>query len=265
MSDAAAKEGLLLAVKKRLDDVGKVVMVGGGKGGVGKSLVACGLAISLAKSGAKVGVLDLDIHGASVPEYLGVGPPLESDARGLKPKRAKGLKVMSVGLFTGSRPVPMRGDDKEALVAQLFSLTVWGRLDYLVVDLPPGLADEFLTALKLFGRKASLVLVTTPSPIALKVVGRLRTLARGEGISLRGVVLNMSSMRALGGVIHPLGRADRGALESLLEAKVLAEVPFEPRVGVTELRALLRRRGEFSDGFTSLARTVSGTEGNERP
>ena len=100
-------------------------------------------------------------------------PPLKSGKNGLEPKRAGKLKVMSMGLLTGNNAVPVRGAKKQELIAQLFSITNWGKLDYLVVDLPPGTGDEVLSAFELFSDKCRLILVTTPSPNALNVVSRL--------------------------------------------------------------------------------------------
>ncbi|HME19437.1 MAG TPA: P-loop NTPase, partial [Nitrososphaerales archaeon] len=126
-----------LSAQKRLGKIGKVILVGSGKGGVGKSLVACGLGLKLSEAGYRTGILDIDLHGASVPNYLGVRPPVSSGAGGVVPKESGKVKVMSVALFTGDNPVPVRGGGKEGLITDLFALTDWGSLDFLVVDLPP--------------------------------------------------------------------------------------------------------------------------------
>src|SRR5271157_4404004 len=105
-----------LQAKNRLAKIGRVVLVGSGKGGVGKSLVACGLALGLARRGVRVAVLDVDVHGATVPDYLEVRPPVRSSERGLEPKLSAGVKVMSVALFTGNNPVPLSGGQKQDVI-----------------------------------------------------------------------------------------------------------------------------------------------------
>ena len=152
-----------------------MILVGSGKGGVGKSLISCAIALSLSKKRFRTAILDIDIHGASLPIYFELSSPLRSTKKGLEPKVVDGgLKAMSIALFTGNNPIPIRGAEKESLIIDLFAQTNWGNLDYLVVDLPPGLGDEVLSAFSLFREKASLILVTTPSPNATKVVSRLR-------------------------------------------------------------------------------------------
>jgi len=242
--------------RDRLSSIGRVVMVGSGKGGVGKSVVACGLAISLSQRGYRTGLLDLDIHGASVPEYLGVGPPVKSSKEGLEPKSSDGLKVMSIGLFTGSNPVPMRGSEKQNLITLLFGLTNWGELDYLVVDLPPSMGDELLSAFGLFGRKSTLILVTTPSPAAVAVVSRLRRLSETENIPVTGVALNMAYMKNGKTKTFPFGRVDSGVLEQRLKSRIIAEIPLEPMVSAQELGRALSRRADFSRAFVSIIRRV---------
>lgn len=239
-----------------LNHIGRVVMVGSGKGGVGKSVVACGLAVCLCQRGYRTGLLDLDIHGASVPEYLGISPPMRSSTKGLEPKSSEGVKVMSIGLFTGSNPVPMRGSEKQGLITQLFGLTNWGRLDYLVVDLPPSTGDELLSAFGLFGRKSSLILVTTPSPGAIAVVSRLGRLSQTEGIRVAGIALNMAYTKRGKTKEFPFGRSERAVLERKLKSAVLAEIPLEPMVSARGLRYALSRSPDFSRAFASITKRV---------
>jgi ATP-binding protein involved in chromosome partitioning len=244
--------------EERLERIAKVILVGSGKGGVGKSTVAAGLALSLSRGGHRTALLDIDIHGASVPEYLEVSPPVRSTKEGLEPKMKEGLKVMSLGLFTGNLPVPMRGGDKEELITELFALTNWGELDYLVVDLPPSMGDELLSAFSLFSTKARLVLVTTPSPSAVSVVSRLGRLAVTERIPVTGIIVNMAYV--LGGKTKtfPFGRADRKRLEARFKTPVIVEIPLEPSVSTRGLAAVLKGHTEFSLAFRRLAKTISG-------
>ena len=248
-----------LDARRKLARVKRVVLVGSGKGGVGKSLVACGLALKLSAAGHRTGILDTDLHGASVPSYLGVRPPLSSGEGGIVPKRAGGLEAMSVALFTGDNPVPVRGSGKEGLITELFALTDWGDLDFLVVDLPPSTGDELLTAFALFGRKASLILVTTPSPGSLEVVARLRRLAASEKVRVAGVVLNMARAGEGRTTIYPFGKAVPGDIEKALGAPLLAQVPLEPRVSVSGLRSSLAAGGALSDAFDELVEKIGGS------
>lgn len=242
------------AARKRLESIDRVVLVGSGKGGVGKSFVSCGLALSLSRKGYRTAVLDIDVHGASVPGYLGVRPPVKSTAEGLEPKKVGGLKVMSLALFTGENPIPLRGDKKQSLITQLFASTNWGKLDFLVVDLPPSTGDELLSAFALFEAKSALVLVTTPSKGATAVVSRLRRLAESERVPVKGVVLNMAYLDAgKRRAFYPFGKPDHEAVARALHSKVLVEIPLEPRLDSEGLVRLLRdRQGGVSIAFDRL-------------
>lgn len=245
------------AAKKRLERIANVILVGSGKGGVGKSTVASGLALSLSHEGQRTALLDIDIHGASVPECLKVSPPVRSSKKGLEPKMKDGLMVMSLGLFTGSLPVPMRGEGKQELITQLFALTNWGELDYLVVDLPPSMGDELLSAFSLFSGKATLALVTTPSPGAVSVVSRLRRLAETEKVPVLGIVINMAYVLAGKTKTFPFGRPDRRLLEAKFKSPIIVEIPLEPLVSTRGLGAVLKGSNDFSRAFRKLTEYVS--------
>lgn len=239
--------------QKRLEQFAKVILVGSGKGGVGKSFVACSIALLLSQKGYRTGILDVDIHGASVPNYLEVRPPLKSTRLGLEPKESHGLKVMSVALLAGDNPVPMRGSEKQDLITQFLALTDWGPLDYLVVDLPPSTGDELLSAFDLFAGRSSLVLVTTPSRNSINVVSRLRRLAETENVPVEGIVLNMAyAYEGRKRRTFPFGRADRKSLERTLDSTVIAEIPLEPRVNSESLRKVLRGRNRASVALRKL-------------
>jgi ATP-binding protein involved in chromosome partitioning len=147
----------------------------------------------------------------------------------------------------------MRGIDKQDLITQFLALTNWGRLDYLVVDLPPGTADELLSAFDLFAGKSSLVLVTTPSRNAVNVVSRLRRLAATEKVPIEGIVLNMAYID--GGRTRktsPFGRTSRKSLEATLDSTVISEIPLEPRVNSESLYEVLHGRNSISVAFRNL-------------
>jgi ATP-binding protein involved in chromosome partitioning len=245
------------AVRKKLNQIGNVILVGSGKGGVGKSMIASAIAITLSKQGHRTGILDIDVHGASIPNYLGLKPPLRSSENGLEPKMLGRLRTMSIAFFAGNNPVPIRGAEKEDLISQLMALTNWGELDYLVVDLPPGMGDEVLSAFSLFSTKCSLLLVTTPSQHATSVVSLMCKLAERERIPLAGVVLNMSYMLNRKQRIYPLGRANRVRLEKAVGAKIVVEVPLDSRINEGRFRVILEKDNDFSRAIRDLTGKLS--------
>jgi ATP-binding protein involved in chromosome partitioning len=245
-------------VRKRLDQIRDVILVGSGKGGVGKSMIASAIAISLSKQGRKTGLFDVDLHGASVPNYLSLRPPLRSGKDGLEPKNLGGLKAMSIAFFAGDNPVPIRGIEKEGLIAHLMALTNWGELDHLIVDLPPGTGDEVLSAFSLFAGKCRLLLVTTPSKYAFNVVSLMCRLAEREKVPLTGVVLNMSYMLSGGRRIYPMGRTDFNRLKNVIGAKIIAEVPLEPMMNEQPFQVVLGKNSQLTKAIKGLTRELSG-------
>lgn len=243
---------------ERLKMVKHVVLIGSGKGGVGKSFVASALAVTLSKEGNSTALLDIDVHGPSLPGYLDVKPPIRSTKHGLEPKVVGKLKTMSVGFFTGDRPAPLKGGEKQALVTQLQAQTNWGKLDFLVVDLPPGTGDELLAAFRLFADNCRLILVATPSERALSVVAKLAKLAKQEKVEVAGFVLNMSHLSAGGKKLHLLGKAKPKSIERLLGAKMLAEIPLEPKLNEDDLLSVLRENKALAAAFSSVARGIGG-------
>lgn len=178
-----------------LDSVNRIIAIASGKGGVGKSTVAANLALALKRQGKKVGLLDLDIYGPSLPIILGLAksPGITSD-RKLIPIEHLGLKVMSFGFISGNQtPAIWRGPMVSRMTEQFFSDVIWGELDYLILDLPPGTGDVQLTLtqkVKLTGA----VIVTTPQDIALADVRKGADMFRKVNTPVLGVVENMSGL-----------------------------------------------------------------------
>jgi len=168
---------------------------------------------------------------------------------------------MSVGLFTGSSPVPMRGGDKQELITQLFGLTDWGDLDYLVVDLPPSMGDELLAAFSLFAGRSALLLVTTASPVSLEVVSRLRRLAEGERVAVLGAVVNMAYSDSDGTRSFPFGRPNSSAIEKKIGARLLSVVPLEPSLSLRGPISVLGARGEFAAAFSMVSAQLRSRQG----
>jgi ATP-binding protein involved in chromosome partitioning len=174
--------------------VKNIVLVGAGKGGVGKSTVTINLALALARSGAKVGVLDADIYGPSLPLLTGVTErPATVDGNRLDPLEAHGLKLMSIGfLVDPDQAMIWRGPMVTGALLQLMRDVNWGELDYLLLDLPPGTGDVPLTLAQNV-KAAGVVLVSTPQDMALADVIRAKLMFDKVGIPVLGIVENMSS------------------------------------------------------------------------
>jgi ATP-binding protein involved in chromosome partitioning len=174
--------------------VKNIILVGAGKGGVGKSTVAINLAVGLSQMGAKVGILDADIYGPSIPILSGITEkPVSSDGQRLDPLTAHGIKVMSIGfLIEPDQALVWRGPMVTGALLQLLRDVNWGELDYLVLDLPPGTGDIPLT-LAQNTRAAGVVLVSTPQDVALADVVRAKLMFDKVSIPILGLVENMSS------------------------------------------------------------------------
>ncbi len=178
-------------IRRRLGDIGRVLVFTSGKGGVGKSTLSASTAYILSTEGS-VGVLDLDLHGPSIPLLFGARRCSFREGRnGLVPSKVMGIPVMSMEMFARGRGVPVRGERKEETLKDLMAITDFGPLDTLVVDLPPGTGDEFLTALEMFRGKERVLFVTQPSMVSWSVTRRAVEIAKGMGSSIGGVIQNM--------------------------------------------------------------------------
>ncbi|CAG7819360.1 unnamed protein product [Allacma fusca] len=182
-----------------LSEVKNIVLVLSGKGGVGKSTVAVQLALSLVADGKKVGILDIDICGPSIPQMFGIDSEVMQSDKGWKPvytDDSKTLALMSIAFLLRSRndAVVWRGPKKNSMIKQFVSTVDWGSLDYLIVDTPPGTSDEHMSVIESlagFDNKSA-VLVTTPQLISVGDVRREATFCEKTGIRVLGIVENMS-------------------------------------------------------------------------
>ena len=180
-----------IAISARLENVKRIIPVVSGKGGVGKSLISTTLALALAEKGYKVGLLDLDFHGASDHVILGFEPKeFPEEDKGVVPPTVHGIKFMSIAYYTENRPTPLRGKEISDALIELLTITRWDELDYLVIDMPPGLGDQLLDVLR-FLKRGEFLVVATPSKLALNVVEKLIQLLLEEKHKVLGVVENM--------------------------------------------------------------------------
>jgi len=211
------------------------IVVMSGKGGVGKSTVAVHLAAALHKAGWRTGLLDVDIHGPSIPTMLGLeraGVTRVHDV--LQPVAAHGLKVMSTGFMVRDmdQAVIWRGPLKMKLIREFLANVAWGALDVLVIDVPPGTGDEPLSVCQVLGAVSGALLVTTPQKVAAADVRKSITFCRALNVPILGVVENMSGFvcPACGthSVLFPAGAAEAMARE--LQVPFLGAIPFEPRI-----------------------------------
>ncbi len=213
--------------------VRNVVLVMSGKGGVGKSTTAVNLALALQAMGARVGLLDADIYGPSIPTMMGVsGHPISKDGKTMAPLERFGIRMMSIGflLEDEKQAIVWRGPMLHGALSQFLTDVDWGELDYLVLDLPPGTGDVALTmAQKL--KVTGAVVVTTPQEVALQDVYKAVSMCEKLHIPVLGVIENMSWFVDSAGVRHELFGAGGGQkVADLAKAPLLAQVPIDVEV-----------------------------------
>jgi len=220
----------------------KVYAVASGKGGVGKSSVTVNLASALAAKGLRVGIVDADVHGFSVPALMGItAAPTRVDDMILPPV-AHGVKVISIGMFVaGNQPVAWRGPMLHRALEQFLTDVYFGDLDVLFLDLPPGTGDIAISVAQLLPG-AELLVVTTPQAAAADVAERAGTIAAQTGQTVAGVVENMSYLQLPdGGRMELFGSGGGAVLTERLSATVGADVPL---LGQIPLEILLREGGD---------------------
>jgi len=227
MAEAPGQE----AHQDTLSDVKHIIAVASGKGGVGKSTTSVNLALALAKQGAKVGIVDADIYGPSLPMMLGVADgtrPRIVDQKYFIPVEAQGIKSMSMGyLATDQTPMVWRGPMASGALLQILTQTLWGELDYLVVDMPPGTGDIQLT----LAQKAQLsgaVIVTTPQDIALLDARKAIEMFYKVNIPVLGIVENMAvhTCSQCGHQEHIFGEGGGQKVASEYQTEVLGSLPL---------------------------------------
>ena len=182
----------LVIIPGRFDGVKRIIAVSSGKGGVGKSMIAVALALALREAGKHVGLLDLDFTSPSTHVILGVEGLYPAEEKGITPPLTNGLHYMSIVHYSLDEPVPLRGADASNAIIELLAITRWEELDYLVIDMPPGIGDATLDMIRLIPRIEFLV-VTTPSRLAYESVRKLLVLLKEQEVPTIGVVENMAT------------------------------------------------------------------------
>ena len=231
---AASRKADFKRPANKYSHIKKVIGVVSGKGGVGKSLVTCLLAAGCAKAGLKVGVLDADITGPSVPKSFGVHSRAMQDGECLPPAVTDGgIKLMSINLplESESAPVVWRGPVISGVINQFWSDVRWGELDYLFVDMPPGTGDVALTVFQ--GLPVDgIVIVTTPQDLVQMIVEKAFNMAKMMKVPVLGLVENMSAYVCPDcGKSHPLfGTSKVEETAAALGVPVLAKLPLDPAV-----------------------------------
>jgi ATP-binding protein involved in chromosome partitioning len=248
-------------VKAVVPGVKRIVAVASGKGGVGKSTVATNLAVAMSQAGLRVGLMDADVYGPSLPTMLNVqGRPLANADKHIIPLEAYGIKIMSMGfLVPETQAIIWRGPMVMGAVRQFLHQVCWGELDVLLIDLPPGTGDAQLTMIQTVDI-AGAVVVTTPQKVATIDAVRGIEMFRKLEVPVLGIVENMSWMDMPDGSrTHPFGDGGGAATAAQFDVPLLAQVPFDSRIcagGDAGIPAATRDDGP-GEVFTGIAKAVA--------
>jgi ATP-binding protein involved in chromosome partitioning len=215
-------------------NLGRIIAISSGKGGVGKTTVATNLAVALARSGARVGLMDADIYGPNVPRMMGVNAPPPVVNERIKPLEAYGVKVMSLGfLVERDQPAIWRGPIVMKIIVQFLKDVDWGELDYFLVDMPPGTGDAQLSLVQATHVHGA-VIVTTPQPVSVGDALRGARMFQRVGVPVLGIVENMSYFLCphCGKPTPLFGSGGGRQLADELGLPLLGEIPISPSVRV---------------------------------
>ena len=217
-----------------LPGISKIIAIGSGKGGVGKTTIAVNLAIALSKLGQRVGLMDADIYGPSQPLMMGLAGqrPTTQDGKSLNPLRAYGVEVMSIGfLIDAEQPMVWRGPMVTQALTQLIGDTLWGELDYLLIDMPPGTGDTQLTISQRVPVSGAII-VTTPQDIALADARKGLMMFRKVAVPVLGIVENMAThiCSNCGHEEHVFGAGGGERMAAQYGVPLLGSLPLDIRI-----------------------------------
>ena len=250
--------------RQPIPGVKNLVAIASGKGGVGKTTVAVNLALALAQLGHNTGLLDADVYGPNVPIMLGTQQePLATAERRIIPVQVQGIKMISMGLLNpGDKPMIWRGPMLHSVITQFLRSVEWGRLDHLVIDLPPGTGDVQLTLIQTVAVTGAVV-VTTPSAVALADVRKAIEMFRQVNVEVLGVVENMSTFTCphCGKPVDIFGHGEGAKTAREYGVPVLGEIEIDPRIRIGgDSGNPVALHGEKAPGalsFYQLARAVA--------
>ncbi|MCI7812150.1 MAG: Mrp/NBP35 family ATP-binding protein [Lachnospiraceae bacterium] len=214
-------------------DIKHIIGVVSGKGGVGKSMVTASTANMLASKGYRVGILDADITGPSIPKMYGVHGPAQADDQGIYPMITENdIKIMSINLLMPDEeaPVVWRGPVISNMVKQFFTDVIWGELDYLLVDMPPGTGDVPLTVFQSLPLEG-IIIVSSPQDLVRLIVKKAYNMAKMMNVNVLGIVENYSFVKCpdCGREIKVFGESHIDEIASELGVKVLGKMPIDPQ------------------------------------
>ncbi len=223
------------AATNPLAHLGRIIAIASGKGGVGKSTVTANLAVTLAQRGLRVGLVDADLYGPSIPGMLGIplgAPPATSPSGKIIPAEAHGVKVISMGMLTGDdNPAVLRGPMVTKYLRMFVTQVEWGELDVLLLDLPPGTGDTQLTLAQSFPLTGAVV-VSTPQDVSLKIARRGLRMLEQVNVPILGIIENMSGFTcpSCGDVTHIFQQGGGARIATSLDVPYLGAIPLDPAI-----------------------------------
>src|ERR671929_1551483 len=262
---ARVMEGRAISVDELLPGVKNILAVASGKGGVGKTTVSVNLAIALAKTGAKVGLLDADIYGPSVPLMLGLRTSPEVIDNKIQPPVSQGVKVISMGFFyeQSQQAGIYRGPIVSGIVKQFLTDVNWGDLDYLIIDLPPGTGDAPLTIAQTIPITGVLI-VTTPQDVAMNVAVKAIGMFNKLNVPIVGVIENMSYLQCphCNEQISLFGKGGGKKISEDFGLPFIGEIPLHPRImessDLGKPSVVSEPDSIQAHAFTKVAKTMAG-------
>ena len=246
----------------KIEGVKNIIAIASGKGGVGKSTVSINLASAFSLIGKKVGILDADIHGPSIPHMLGLkGKPELNSKKKIVPFEFRGMKVMSIGfLVDEDQPVVWRGPMVHSAIKQMATDTDWGDLDILIIDMPPGTGDAQITVSQHLPLNGAII-VSTPQPVALNDAIKAIGMFKKVNIDILGIIENMSYLLLADGTKENIfGENGAKELSKSLNIKFINEIPLDKKIRESSDNGVpfvfTELKGQINEIFTSSAKEI---------